>query len=62
MKELEKYELIVIEGGSTNPTYDVSDNYNAAVWQAQTVGPTALVVAVDLVKTFAYDILKSIFL
>jgi hypothetical protein len=58
MEELERSVLTGINGGSTCPSYDITDNYNAVIYQTQVSAPYAI----ELLKMYWKDIMKYIFL
>lgn len=58
VQSLSLAELKNVNGGTTNPTYDIKDNYDGLVYSTKLSAP----VAVEVLKATAYNIMKFIFL
>jgi len=58
VQEMGIREIGYINGGTTCPTYDIQDNYDGLVACTKEAAP----IAGEVIKTFAYEIMKFIFL
>ncbi|MCG8412036.1 MAG: hypothetical protein MI739_12210 [Bacteroidales bacterium] len=58
MTKLESNDLKKVLGGTSCPTYDIQSNSDALVYSTKSAAPYAA----GLIKTFATEIMKFIFL